>query len=128
MEKWTGGKARAERNGSHIHECRTRLESCSIRGREEQARARATARAPNEASVPDSDVLKESLGPRTLAEGAWVAAQESQTHAPVVPRPRKKSLPQAVVLRHRVIPKREIEARELGDVGAFDVEVEGESA
>ena len=52
-------------------------------------------KAPNEALVPDADVLKKSSGPRTVAE---LLRRQRMRMRDKVPQPRKKSSAQAVVL------------------------------
>ena len=123
MGPTAGRKACVSKGGSRTHEGRTRLEECLTR--EGQARARANAQAPDEALVPDTDVLEESAGPRVVAEDAQAAAQEAQAHACQVPQLGKKSSAQALV--NRDASKREVESRELGDMGGFDMDVEGEN-
>ena len=44
-----------------------------------------------------------------------------------VPQPCQPSPARAVVHKHRVLPNESIESRELGDMGAFDMDVEGVS-
>ena len=117
-----GRKVCVSKGGSRTHECRTRLEECLTR--EGQARARANAQAPGEALVPDTDVLEESAGPRVVAEDAQAAAQ-AQAHACQVPQLGKKSSAQALV--NRDASKREVESKELGDMGGFDMDVEGDN-
>ena len=114
-----GCKACAGRGGSHTHECRARLEEC--------ARARAEAQAPEVASQPDADVPEELTGQGMDVGVAQAASQEAHAQArqgPVaVPaEPSAGSGAQA-----SSASKREIESRELGDMSAFDMDVEGVS-
>ena len=84
--------------------------------REEQARTRADARAPDEALLPDSHVLEESACPRMEVDDVQVAAQEAQLHARQDPTavPAEISLGSGVQVSGA--SKREIESRELGDI------------
>ena len=80
---------------------------------------------PDEALVPDSDVLEESAGPRMEVEDAEAAAQEAQAHARQGPAAALAEL--STGSGASSASKREVESRELGDKGRFDMDVEGEN-
>ena len=64
--------------------------------------------------MPDSDALKKSTGPRTVAEGAQAAAQEAQAHARQVPGVAQEELGTGSGPQASSASKREFESRELG--------------
>ena len=98
-----GCEACARRGGSHTHACGIRLEECLIR--QGQTCARADAQALGEALLPDSDVLEE-----TRSRNCVSRVQHGQSGA-----------------QASSASKREIESKEIGDMGAFDMDVGGES-
>ena len=112
-----GFRACAGRGGLHGHERRTKLGECLTR--ERQARARADAEGPDEA-MPDS------AGPRIEVGDPQVAAQEAQVHARQAPAAMPAELSTGCGAKASSVSKREIEPRELGDMRAFDMDVEGE--
>ena len=75
---------------------------------------------PEEALLPDSDVLEESAGLRMEVDDAQVQARQSHTAVPA--ELSTGSGPQA-----SSACKREIESSELGDIGAFDMDVKEEN-
>ena len=113
---------RGKRWLTHTHECRTRLQECWTG--EGRARARADAHALEKALLPDSDVLEESAGPRLEVGDAQMAPQEAQAQASQGPAAVPAELSTGSVAQASSASKREIESRELGAMGAFDMDIE----
>ena len=73
----------------------------------------------------DADVLKESAGPGTMAEGTQAAAQEAQANAIQGPAPAQQELGTGSGALASSALKREIGSKGLGCTGGFDMYVEG---
>ena len=90
-----------------------------------RARARADAHALEKALLPESDVLEESGRPRMEVGDAQMAAQEAQAQASQGPAAVPAELSTGSGAQASSASKRDTESRELGSMGAFEMDVEG---